>query len=397
MKNLVPKSFGIKRITNAICSVLVLTIVVGILFYQGTKQTITVIIDGQEQVVRTHAATVDEILKELEIQVKAEDYILPSKNSQLKEDVQVVWKPAQQVALLQDGKETKVWTTTDTVGELLKEQDIEVTQHDKLSPAKKAPIKEKMEISVEKAFPLTLVVGGKKKQVWSTSTTVVDFLTQQGVKLNELDRVEPKLSEKVQAKNTINVTRVEKVTDVVESPIEYDIVKKEDDSLSEGKEKILTEGKKGQISTQYEVIKENGKEVKRKVIAEKVIKEKQDQVVAVGTKAPTPTATYASNVSSSSGGKEIYVSSTAYTASCNGCSGVTATGMNLKSNPHAKVIAVDPNVIPLGSKVHVEGYGYAVAADKGGAIKGNKIDVFIPSKSEAYRWGVKRVKVRIID
>ncbi|USK70356.1 G5 and 3D domain-containing protein [Peribacillus asahii] len=374
-----------------------LTIVVGILFYQGTKQTITVIIDGQEQVVRTHAATVDEILKELEIQVKAEDYILPSKNSQLKEDVQVVWKPAQQVALLQDGKETKVWTTTDTVGELLKEQDIEVTQHDKLSPAKKTPIKEKMEISVEKAFPLTLVVGGKKKQVWSTSTTVVDFLTQQGVKLNELDRVEPKLSEKVQAKNTINVTRVEKVTDVVESPIEYDIVKKEDDSLSEGKEKILTEGKKGQISTQYEVIKENGKEVKRKVIAEKVIKEKQDQVVAVGTKAPTPTATYASNVSSSSGGKEIYVSSTAYTASCNGCSGVTATGMNLKSNPHAKVIAVDPNVIPLGSKVHVEGYGYAVAADKGGAIKGNKIDVFIPSKSEAYRWGVKRVKVRIID
>ncbi|MEH6946500.1 ubiquitin-like domain-containing protein [Bacillus sp. JJ634] len=374
-----------------------LTIVVGILFYQGTKQTITVSIDGQEQVVRTHAATVDEILKELEIQVKAEDYILPSKNSQLKEDVQVVWKPAQQVALLQDGKETKVWTTTDTVGELLKEQDIEVTQHDKLSPAKKTPIKEKMEISVEKAFPLTLVVGGKKKQVWSTSTTVVDFLTQQGVKLNELDRVEPKLSEKVQAKNTINVTRVEKVTDVVESPIEYDIVKKEDDSLSEGKEKILTEGKKGQISTQYEVIKENGKEVKRKVIAEKVIKEKQDQVVAVGTKAPTPTATYASNVSSSSGGKEIYVSSTAYTASCNGCSGVTATGMNLKSNPHAKVIAVDPNVIPLGSKVHVEGYGYAVAADKGGAIKGNKIDVFIPSKSEAYRWGVKRVKVRIID
>ncbi|MFJ8248115.1 ubiquitin-like domain-containing protein [Peribacillus asahii] len=397
MKNLVPKSFGIKRTANAICSVLVLTIVVGILFYQGTKQTITVIIDGQEQVVRTHAATVDEILKELEIQVKAEDYILPSKNSQLKEDVQVVWKPAQQVALLQDGKETKVWTTTDTVGELLREQDIEVTQHDKLSPAKKTSIREKMEISVEKAFPLTLVVGGKKKQVWSTSTTVVDFLTQQGVKLNELDRVEPKLSEKVQAKNTINVTRVEKVTDVVESPIEYDIVKKEDDSLSEGKEKILTEGKKGQISTQYEVIKENGKEVKRKVIAEKVIKEKQDQVVAVGTKAPTPTATYVSNVSSSSGGKEIYVSSTAYTASCNGCSGVTATGMNLKSNPHAKVIAVDPNVIPLGSKVHVEGYGYAVAADKGGAIKGNKIDVFIPSKSEAYRWGVKRVKVRIID
>ena len=80
------------------------------------------------------------------------------------------------------------------------------------------------------------------------------------------------------------------------------------------------------------------------------------------------------------GGKEIYVTSTAYTANCSGCSGITATGINLHSNPNAKVIAVDPRVIPLGTKVHVEGYGYAVAADTGGAIKGNKIDVFFPSK-----------------
>ena len=57
--------------------------------------------------------------------------------------------------------------------------------------------------------------------MWSTSTTVADFLTQQGVKLNELDRVEPELTEKVEAKNIVNVTRVEKVTDVVESPVEY--------------------------------------------------------------------------------------------------------------------------------------------------------------------------------
>jgi 3D (Asp-Asp-Asp) domain-containing protein len=71
--------------------------------------------------------------------------------------------------------------------------------------------------------------------------------------------------------------------------------------------------------------------------------------------------------------------------------------VNLKSNPGAKIIAVDPNVIPLGSKVYVDGYGYAVAADKGGAIKGNRIDVFFSSKNDAYRWGVKRVKIRVLD
>ncbi|RDU36519.1 peptidoglycan-binding protein [Neobacillus piezotolerans] len=96
-------------------------------------------------------------------------------------------------------------------------------------------------------------------------------------------------------------------------------------------------------------------------------------------------------------GKELVVTATAYTASCNGCSGITATGINLKTNPGAKVISVDPSVIPLGSKVHVEGYGYAVAGDTGGAIKGNRIDVFIPSHDEALKWGNKSVKVKILE
>lgn len=98
-----------------------------------------------------------------------------------------------------------------------------------------------------------------------------------------------------------------------------------------------------------------------------------------------------------SGGKEMTVTATAYTAYCNGCSGVTATGIDLRANPGQKVIAVDPSVIPLGSKVHVEGYGTAIAGDTGGAIKGNKIDIFVPSKSEAMNFGVKTVKIQVLN
>lgn len=87
---------------------------------------------------------------------------------------------------------------------------------------------------------------------------------------------------------------------------------------------------------------------------------------------------------------------TAYTAYCTGCSGTTANGTNLRANPHLKVIAVDPNVIPLGTRVWVEGYGEAIAADTGGAIKGNRIDVFIPNKAGAYEWGRKNVTVKIL-
>ena len=95
-------------------------------------------------------------------------------------------------------------------------------------------------------------------------------------------------------------------------------------------------------------------------------------------------------------GEEFYVTATAYSPYCNGCSGYTATGLNIKDNPHMKVIAVDPKIIPLGTKVYVEGYGYAIAADTGGSIKGYKIDVMFPTTAEAYKWGVRKVKIKIL-
>lgn len=95
--------------------------------------------------------------------------------------------------------------------------------------------------------------------------------------------------------------------------------------------------------------------------------------------------------------QSMTVTATAYTAYCTGCSGVTATGIDLRSNPNQKVIAVDPNVIPLGSRVWVEGYGEAIAGDTGGAIKGNKIDLFIPSQQDALNYGVQTVDIKILD
>ncbi len=121
--------------------------------------------------------------------------------------------------------------------------------------------------------------------------------------------------------------------------------------------------------------------------------QKNNSAVTPATPEPDTAATNSDEVTA----KEISVTATAYTASCEGCSGITATGINLIENPNAKVISVDPNVIPLGSKVYVEGYGNAVAGDTGGSIKGNKIDIFIPTKEEAIQWGSKTVKVKVLE
>jgi 3D (Asp-Asp-Asp) domain-containing protein len=120
-----------------------------------------------------------------------------------------------------------------------------------------------------------------------------------------------------------------------------------------------------------------------------------NQVLQINPTKKTTTTTKKTTSNTAKPYKVLKMKASAYTGSCKGCSGTTATGLNLKKNPKLKVISVDPKVIPLGSKVYVEGYGYAIAGDTGGALKGNKIDVFIPNQKNALKWGIKTVTVKV--
>ncbi|MDQ0216208.1 uncharacterized protein YabE (DUF348 family) [Oikeobacillus pervagus] len=392
-KDVLPRLTKKNKIVAIATSIVVLASSAGFLTYEGTKKTVAMTIDGEKQVVKTHADTVGDVLKEMDVQLKDHDYISPSVKTAVKENIKVVWEPARKVKVVMDDEEKSIWTTADTVKELIDEHKISLGEYDKAHPGLDKPVKSNMKVKIERAFPITLVDGEEQKKLWSTSTTVADFLKQRGVTLNKLDRVEPSLEQVVKADDSIQIVRVKKVTDVVEEPKAFAVVTKNDSSLLKGQEKVVKEGVNGVVSKTYEVVLENGKEVSRNLLAEKTLKESSDKVVSVGTKVMTAQVSRGPSES----GREMHVTATAYTAHCNGCSGVTATGINLRANPNLKVIAVDPNVIPLGTKVYVEGYGYAVAGDTGGAIKGNRIDVFVPSKDQARNWGRKSVKIRILN
>lgn len=140
-----------------------------------------------------------------------------------------------------------------------------------------------------------------------------------------------------------------------------------------------------QVETQVEPVEET--EAKETTEATETTESETVQAETEATNEPTQEAQ----------GETFSVTATAYTAGCEGCSGITSTGVDLNANPNAKVIAVDPNVIPLGSEVYVEGYGYAIAADVGGAIKGDRIDIHVPSKGEANNWGVRNVNVTVVE
>ncbi|WP_303837135.1 peptidoglycan-binding protein [Evansella sp. LMS18] len=125
--------------------------------------------------------------------------------------------------------------------------------------------------------------------------------------------------------------------------------------------------------------------------------EKQEEINEEQSNQSEEKTETASRGQSSGQGRVLTMEATAYTAYCNGCSGITATGIDLRNNPGKKVVAVDPNIIPLGTMVEVEGYGTAIAGDTGGAIKGNKIDLFMPNRDDALKFGRRNVQVTILE
>ncbi|MFF2179324.1 ubiquitin-like domain-containing protein [Lysinibacillus sp. NPDC058147] len=398
MKNLFLGSLRSKQTVIRIISLVLFVSVISFVLYQGTKKTVTLDANGETIEVTTHAKTVEQLLQDQNIDVAEHDKISPSLNTKIANGLAISWEQAKEVTISVDGNQSKVWTTETQVKDILKEANIDVSEHDSLVQGLDTEIGADNKIDIQKAFQVSLVDGVNERQVWSTSTTVANFLKQQGIQLNEFDRVENNLKDVITPQSKITVVRVEKVIDVVEDSLDFAIEKKQDASLQKGKQKVVTAGQQGLTTKTYEIVKENGQVVAKNLQSEKVVKEPKKQVVAVGTKmvvASAPTVSRGSSEPAS--GKEFYVTATAYTPNCSGCSGISATGINLKSGSGLKVIAVDPSVIKLGSKVWVEGYGTAIAGDTGGAIKGNRIDILVQSESQASNWGVRKVRVKVLN
>ncbi|MFA9559775.1 ubiquitin-like domain-containing protein [Evansella sp. AB-rgal1] len=390
----------------AISSVGLLTLMGILVFatYEVTKTSVTVSINDEEVTVYTHSSTVGEVLEEQGIDVNEHDYIEPSANTAINEAMNIVFIPAQQIYVTIDGESKEVWSTAGTVQELMDDLDIVVNEFDVIEPSLEMALTENITVTYDTAYMVTLHSDGKEREIWTTSTTVADLLEREDIELDDLDRVQPSVEDLINQDMEVNVVRVEKVTDVVEESIDFATVRRNDSNLQQGTEKVVESGQQGRIKKHYEVIYEDGEEVSRELVKEEQVEESKDRIVAVGTKVPTPTQTVSrSSSSSNSGGEWRTFRATAYTAYCNGCSGTTATGVNLRANPDRNVIAVDPNVIPLGSRVEVKGMGVFLAADTGGAIVGNKIDIFMPdpngasTNNRAMSFGRRTVEIRILD
>ncbi len=234
--------------------------------------------------------------------------------------------------------------------------------------------------------PIKVVVDGTSVVSRTTLPRLEDILQDAGVELGPKDRVEVRFDTSSDKMPELVVVRVNTRIVTEEEKIPFQVKSVQDPSLAPGSTRIKQAGQEGVLLKKYEVTTENGEVVQKKKLGSEVIKEPVTQITAVGVRSKTKLASRGVSLHNK---RVLKMIATAYTHTGN----PTASGVM----PYVGGVAVDPKVIPLGTELYVEGYGYAKAVDTGGLIKGNRIDVFLETAKECYQWGRREVKVYILD
>ncbi|MGE4284536.1 MAG: 3D domain-containing protein [Clostridia bacterium] len=235
---------------------------------------------------------------------------------------------------------------------------------------------------------------GKKLVVQSAENDIESMLTSEGIVLNPTDKINPGMETLLHDGIHIDIINVEKKTVIESVPLKYNTIVKKDRSLANTKKKTVQEGKAGEKQISMNVVYENDKEISRKVIEEKVIKSPVDEIITQGTYPVKPVSESGEALAYS---RKFTAKATAYWAIRGVGKTYTASGRKAVYNPDGySTIAVDPKVIPYGTKLFVEGYGFAIAADTGTSIKGDTVDVYFNTYKEACNWGLKYVDVYVL-
>lgn len=326
------------------------------------------------------------------------------------------------VTVVVDGRVAYHKTDAETVAGVLQEVDIDLGDGDLVSPLPEQPVVDGTEIVVRQAVPVTVECNGTEVDVNVIGTTVADALVAAGIDPSVGLSVEPPVDAELSEEMTITATDVYLRVVKEDAPVAFETVEEIDPTRYVGERTVVREGVDGRAIRVYQIVMQGDVETTRTVKAEEILVEPVPAVVKIGTRprqvprtprvprvartAQVPAGGANAAVAAPEAGESIQVVATAYTPWDPGCGGLSVIERKIASLGIPAgwgIVAVDPSVIPLGTKLYVPGYGNAYAADTGGAINGARIDVCYWSggpavaRSAALGWGRRTLTVTILD
>jgi uncharacterized protein YabE (DUF348 family)/3D (Asp-Asp-Asp) domain-containing protein len=294
---------------------------------------------------------------------------------------------ATRVVLTDATHTSTLYSTAETVGRLLREENIPLFLGDEITPGVEARIRPDMAIVIRRSVPLEIVADGRTLHTRTLAESVGGVLGQEGIALLGRDTVEPAIDSPVQAQMTIRVTRVREELAVEFDAIPFQTIWVADPELELDSRKLVQAGQPGLTKRRYRIVYQDGQEVRRTLEDAWTEQVPVTKTLSYGTKIVIRT------LMTPDGPIEYWRKMRAYTVSYTAASsgkskthpryGYTRLGIKATKG----VVAVDPTVIPLRTRIYVPGYGRAIAADTGGGVKGKLVDLcFDVGAYQSWHW-----------
>ncbi len=288
-----------------------------------------------------------------------------------------------------------------TVGDAVKRSGISLAKDETCVPSADTEIKDNMVIRIIKASKVDVTADGKTKTVYLANTNIIDALNAAGYRVDSNDIISVSKDMNASQVSSVTIKRVDYKTTTVKEKVAYKSVTENSERLPLGESKISVKGENGEQLVTKEIKYIDGKRSSEKTVDTKVIKKPVNEVKLVGIKG-SATGGGAGTFTDMNGNKVSYKrvltgSGTAYTAPAGAG---TATGVPAYHGG----VAVNPNVIPYGSKLYIVStdgsfvYGYATAVDTGGALMSGSaiVDCFYNTYGECVNFGRRNVNVYVL-
>ncbi len=358
-------------------------------------------IDGiPAKTISTDAGTVENILADGDYAVSNGDITFPEANAKIMKNSTINLKRMKTVVIHDGEEEISIETTASTTEELAEDARAFIGEHDTVvvyETGKKGAVADGGIYAVKEAFSVNVYADCATYPVMIADGTVADAIRLSGVSVDEDDMVTPQMTSLVYPGVEIVITRVAVVHDTQTIVMPFEVEYRINKQLSPGEEVVVAEGTDGEMLIDNVITYHDGVAVSYES-NEMVVKPAVNKIVECGVwnvkRDDQNAAAAVGTVNGYSYSKVITAKATAY---CD--KGKTASGIQSKVG----VVAVDPRVIPLGTRLYIEStdgswsYGVCLAGDTGGLIKGNRVDLFYDSYNECIQFGRRSCNIYILS